>query len=266
MTGEALPRSRKDEERREAVRHDRLYGTRLSDNLLMRHRDWEKLDGIAVPLHPYHASVLWLGDVRGRSVLDFGCGDGWLSVILAKRGAYVYGVDVSRQAANVARRRCEVNDVAARTRFVAASAYALPCTAESFDLVIGQAILHHVSDKWAMGLELRRVLRPGGRAVFAEPLGDSLALERLRKLVPIPSAAPDDPDQWRSQLKFEDLKQLGELFQERHQAFHLFSRLDRMTSSERVLGLLGNLDLWLLERVPPLRRYARSVVIELTKT
>src|SRR5215470_3431964 len=52
-----------------------------------------------------------LGDLRGKRVLDIGCGDGGNSALFAKLGARVVGVDISPGAIEVARERAIVNGV-----------------------------------------------------------------------------------------------------------------------------------------------------------
>ena len=147
-----------------------------------------------------------------------------------------------------------------------ASAYEIPFRDGAFDLIAGMAILHHVSDKRRVSAELARVLRSGGRAVFMEPLGESLFLERLRRLVPVKSEAEDDPDQWATQFKRGELRFFRDDFEVQCEVFQLLSRLDRITSSESVRRVLGHVDRQLLRRVPPLRRFGRSIVVELHKT
>jgi SAM-dependent methyltransferase len=253
------------EERAEAERHDRLYRSSRPSTLRMPVWDWEKFGALGAVTNAYHASVKRLGDIRGLWVLDAGCGDGWLSVILAKLGARVDGFDISREAVATARHRAEANGTAGATRFNVASFYSLPYADASFDIVIGQAVLHHLRDKQRAAAQLHRVMRAGARAVFCEPFGDSLWLERLRLLVPVPSGAPDDPTQWSEQFKYRDLEAFRDLFDVEIQEFQLLSRLDRVVRSPRFVAWLGRLDLRLLQTIPRLRRYARTIVVELTR-
>ncbi len=224
--------------------------------------DWQKFEAINVATNPYHASVKRLGDVGGLRVLDAGCGDGWLSSILAKRGAFIDGFDISDAAIVTALRRAEVNRVSAVTRFTVSSFYALPYEDSCFDAVIGQAILHHVRNKRQAAQELHRVMKPGARAIFCEPFGNSLWLERLRLLAPIPSGAPDDPRQWRDQFKYSELEPFHQLFEADWEEFQLLSRVDRVVSWPRLLDWVGRLDLVLLRKFPWLRPYARAIVLE----
>ena len=60
----------------------------------------------AYPLeYAYHE----LGDVAGRRVVDFGCGSGANTVLLANRGAHVWGIDISEDLLRLARRRLAVS-------------------------------------------------------------------------------------------------------------------------------------------------------------
>jgi ubiquinone/menaquinone biosynthesis C-methylase UbiE len=108
-----------------------------------------------------------LGDVSGKRVLEYGCGDGRLTVRLARSGAWVSAFDISGSSVELTRRRAEANGV--RVEAVEAAAERLPYADETFDLACGRAVLQHLDVDRARG-ELQRVLKLGGKAVFAEPL------------------------------------------------------------------------------------------------
>src|SRR5258708_657293 len=76
-----------------------------------------------------------LGDVRGKSILDYGCGHGMASVVLARHGAIVTGFDLSAGYVAEAQRRAVANDVEAT--FLQADAERLPFDDASFDAVWG---------------------------------------------------------------------------------------------------------------------------------
>jgi SAM-dependent methyltransferase len=102
--------------------------------------------------------------LRGRDVVDVGCGNGALVRALAARGAAVTGIEVSEEA--VAR----ADD--GEHRFLVGSADALPLADASMDVCVLMRSLHHVPPA-AMGAALEecaRVLRAGGVAYVAEPL------------------------------------------------------------------------------------------------
>lgn len=102
-----------------------------------------------------------LGDVRGRRVLDAGCGAGPMMVALRERGAEVTGLDASPAMVALARERLGAEG----NVLVADLAQPLPLPDQAFDDVVSSLVLHYLQD-WSGPLaELRRVLRPGGRLV-----------------------------------------------------------------------------------------------------
>ena len=123
-------------------------------------------------------------------LLDIGCGWGPISITLALRspGAHVWGVDISEDLLKLAQRRLDVNGRHGGATFIAGSAHDLPFPDESIDLVFGIAILHHL-DLALVAREVRRVLKPGGRAIFQEPVRNSKVIRFLRGLIPY--RAPD---------------------------------------------------------------------------
>jgi SAM-dependent methyltransferase len=118
-------------------------------------------------------------DAGFDSVLEIGAGTGYFSLNMAAAGLVgeLTCTDISIGMLDVLQgnaRRLGLSSVNA----VQADAESLPFPDESFDLVIGHAVLHHLPDLDRAFTEFRRVLRPAGRIVFAgEPslLGDRLA-------------------------------------------------------------------------------------------
>lgn len=126
--------------------------------------------------------------VRGKVVLDYGCGDGESTAQLLAHGArHVHGVDLSETAVAQARARGLAN-----ASFQAADAHRLPWPAQSFDVVVGRAILHHL-DLPAATRELVRVLRPGGELFFVEPLYHNPLAAVFRWLTPAARTADEKP-------------------------------------------------------------------------
>lgn len=115
-------------------------------------------------------------DVRGRRVLDVGCGSGALLAWLARHGAEPFGLDPDPAQLAVS---------AARTpaaRLVRGAGELLPFAANSFDFVIYFNSLHHlpaVAMDHALA-EVFRVLRPTGRLAIFEPLAEGAWFEVMR--------------------------------------------------------------------------------------
>jgi ubiquinone/menaquinone biosynthesis C-methylase UbiE len=111
--------------------------------------------------------VKLLGDVKGKRVLDVGCGTGVWSAILANRGAEVWGIDISPACVRVTLRRAGLQGVEKQVHAEVMSAEEMTFEDGFFDVVHGQDIIHHL-DAEKFGKEIARVLKPGGVAVFKE--------------------------------------------------------------------------------------------------
>jgi len=111
-----------------------------------------------------------VGSLQGVDVLDAGCGEGYCSRVLAGRGPRrLVGIDVSDEM--IARAKAEEVRLAQGIRFEVGDIRALPFDDASFDVAIAVFVFNYLSlaDTKAALTDLRRVLRPGGRLVFAVP-------------------------------------------------------------------------------------------------
>ena len=117
--------------------------------------------------------------LEDRDVLDYGCGLGKWSMRLAAKGARVSGFDLSPVAIERARRRADYNGH--QIRFDVADAGDLPYADAAFDLVVGIGVLHHVVKYPHTAEQLKRVMRPGGLAIFTEGLAENPLIELGRR-------------------------------------------------------------------------------------
>jgi ubiquinone/menaquinone biosynthesis C-methylase UbiE len=126
-----------------------------------------------------------VGDVRGKTILDLGCGSGFLSVLLAKRGAArVIGIDVSEEQLAIARFRAKasgLNPDDPAIEFRAVSADRLDFPDGTFDAIVGAFVLHHL-DLPKTAREIHRALKPGGVGAFIETSARNPLLMAARSL------------------------------------------------------------------------------------
>ena len=201
-----------------------------------------------------------LGDVRGKRVLDYGCGHGMAAVVLARAGAEVSAFDLSPGYVAEARERSQVNGV--RVDCTVASGEELPYPDTTFDAVWGNAILHHL-DLAHAGRELFRVMRPGAAAVFCEPWGGNPLLAFARRWLPYPgkNRTPDERP-----LTSCDLAPLRTIFPSFElEGVQLFGMIRRVCKSRRICGMLDKIDARLLRWYPRIGNWCRYAVITLRK-
>lgn len=139
------------------------------------------------------------GSLTGKNVLDFGCGLGHTSRIYAELGAsHVEGFDISGENIHVAEKNAKRDHVEDRVSFRRLAAEDIDYPDNSFDVIIGKAILHH-TDLERTSKQMARVLRPGGAAYFLEPLAHNPILNFFRWLTPSRRTPTEKP------LRLDDL-------------------------------------------------------------
>ncbi|MER9331683.1 class I SAM-dependent methyltransferase [Mesorhizobium sp. M0488] len=125
-------------------------------------------DGYLSPGGPEEVDRVIEGlSLRGKTILDIGCGSGGITLHLVERhGAFhATGFDVERPVIETATQRAVARGLSDRVRFIQAPPGRLPFTDHAFDVVFSKDALLHVPDKDALFAEVFRVLKPGG--VFA---------------------------------------------------------------------------------------------------
>lgn len=100
---------------------------------------------------------------RGLKVLEIGCGLGTDGAQFARAGADYTGIDLTERSIELGRKRFELSGL--KGEFRVADAEKLDFADETFDVVYSHGVLHHTPDIEAAVREIRRVLKPGGRAI-----------------------------------------------------------------------------------------------------
>jgi|GEM_PF-450140 len=202
-----------------------------------------------------------LGELDGKRILDLCCGMGISTVVLAEKGARVSGIDISPKMIEIGGRNLALHGVDDHADVSVMSAEDLQFEDETFDALFGFVGLHHLQPELA-GREAARVLKPGGRAVYIEPISNSAFLRCCRAVVPIPCLeSPGGGSMTR-----EEFDLVGRPFSRmelRH--FELTARLDRLPGMGSHVDRIHRFDTRLLDRFSWLRKYSRYVVAEYTK-
>lgn len=197
-------------------------------------------------------------------VLEYGCGQGSSAYAMAHAGARrVTGIDISPVAIDQAAERAERERVADRCSFAVMNAEVLDFPDASFDFSCGTAILHHLDLDNAFR-ELARTLRPGGSALFYEPLGHNPAVNLYRRRTPHLRTEDEHPFRWDDLAAAE--RHFGKV---ERRFFHLAtlaaSAVHGRRPFESVLGGLERVDRALFRFLPASRRWAWVVVMSLAE-
>lgn len=208
-------------------------------------------------------SAMLHADVFGKSVLEYGCGEGSYAFDLAAAGAIVTGIDISPVAIEHAVQEARTRNLSASIGFYVMNAEQTTFPDKTFDLVCGTGILHHLNLSASYG-EIARILKPGGRAIFMEPLGHNPFINWYRGRTPAMRTADEHP------LRMSDLRLARTFF--RRVDLRYYHCLDLLTVPLRNSFLFtpaccfaSAMDRMLMAIMPPFRRWAWMVTMVMVK-
>ncbi|MEW5989328.1 MAG: class I SAM-dependent methyltransferase [Chloroflexota bacterium] len=212
-------------------------------------------------------AVAFLRPAAGELVLDLGSGEGKETLELASRGLIVVSVDLSFKQLCRARQFVQERLPQAQVYFVQANAEELPFADRSFRRIYGKAVLHHL-DLDLVAQTVERLLPPGGRATFAEPLARHPLIWLGRRLTPALRTRDEHP------LPLNELRCFAERFQ--RPALDTYYLLAPLAYLFRILPgsewlfrkthqWLHELDQWLLRHFRGLQNFAWYGVIKFHK-
>ena len=208
-----------------------------------------------------------------QNLLDFGCGPGIYSLIFAKAGFHVSGFDISPNNIAIAEQLAAKYGLSEQVNFKIGAGERLEYDDNTFDVVVGIDILHHVDIKHSVS-ECLRVLKPGGCAIFKEPI-EVPVFDPLRDsafgrwLVPKNRSLERHITEDERKLTNQDLQTirgLGALTTVKR--FRLFSRLDAFNKKLATNGQaspIEKLDERVFKLLPFMKAFGGDVVITLEK-
>jgi SAM-dependent methyltransferase len=164
-----VAKSQAEIDRRNAAFWNELCGTGLAVQLGITEPSPENLsrfDAAYMGMYPYLDDYLPAAPGSGRRLLEIGLGYGTVSQILASRGFDYHGLDIAAGPVEMVRHRLTelgIEDPEGRVR--TGSVLEMRHPDESFDEVVTIGCLHHTGDLPRAVEQVRRVLRPGGRAL-----------------------------------------------------------------------------------------------------
>ena len=203
--------------------------------------------------HYYRECIVARG---GHDVLEIGCGRGSVVPILGRDVSFT-GIDISDVAVQESAEVARANGV--KGNYLLMNAEATAFADNSFDLICGTGILHHLNLDKACP-EIRRILRPDGHAIFIEPLGHNPLINLFRKMTPQIRSVDEHP------LLVKDVTALRSHFAQVD--VHYFSMLSlaavpfrKLKIFSAVKNTLERVDRSLFRAVPGCGRYAWMMVM-----
>jgi SAM-dependent methyltransferase len=202
-----------------------------------------------------------LGDVRNKTVLDFGCGAGEEVIPLCQRGARVIGIDISPELIAIAQERLRKYGVEAELRV--GSAYETQLADKSVDVIFCMSLLHHLQIDRVKN-EICRILKPDGLFILKEPVRLSWMMKKLRRLFP----AAEDVSDYEYPLNQDQLDELAEGFQvlaSRSFRTPLVPLFERVIKTRRLRRSFRRGDDWIVRHLPGVEHFATMRVMALKR-
>ena len=124
-------------------------------------------------------------------VLDFGCGIGSsLEKVIKFNPKKITGIDISEVSIRKAKNK--VKETESEIELLVDNCEQTKFNSNNFDIVYGTGILHHLNMSMCLD-EIKRVLKPGGKLIFIEPLGTNPLINLYRKLTPKSRSKDEHP-------------------------------------------------------------------------
>ncbi|MBT4365748.1 MAG: class I SAM-dependent methyltransferase [Candidatus Latescibacteria bacterium] len=198
---------------------------------------------------------------ENKQLLEYGCGAGSNTIFWVQNRAIVTSIDISTEGIKKAKENVLKKGVYAD--FFVMDAENLKFESNSFDIVVGTGILHHLDLSKSFS-ELSRVLREDGHAIFYEPLGHNIFINLYRKITPVMRTVDEQP------FLMKDIELAKEYFMNVEATFfNLFTLLAVPFRNGRFfkffLGFLRLIDKNLIFFFPFVKKYTWIVILDLSK-
>ena len=124
-------------------------------------------------------------------ILDYGCGIGQsLRKVINYNPKKITGIDISK--VSIEKARSSIKETNLKVELFVDNCEATRFEGNSFDIVYGTGILHHLNLQICL-MEINRILKPKGKLIFIEPLGTNPLINFYRKLTPKSRSKDEHP-------------------------------------------------------------------------
>jgi len=195
-------------------------------------------------------------------LLEYGCGVGYYLVNFASKIKKGVGIDISEVLIGWARQMCKKRNIE-NLEFSVMDAMNTSFENDSFDIIHGVAILHHLDIKKSLE-EVNRILKKGGKAFFIEPLDTNFVIKLYRKMTPKARTMDEQP------LRRKDIALIKSMFPNAEIKYYFCLSLlavpfRKNKIFKKLLNILFFLDGILLNQRSPFKWLAWSCTMVLKK-
>ena len=200
-------------------------------------------------------------NLKGQTILEIGCATGEVSKEILKFDVKKFvGIDISDVAIQ---KSLELNKSRLdNAQFLVMDGADLEFDDSTFDKIVGQGVLHHLDFEKAI-INLARVLKLDGKAIFFEPLGHNPLINLYRKMTPNLRSYDEKP------LTTKELNFISKNFSEVNiHYYYIFTLVAVLFRNTKIFNILKAITMFIdsmLFRIKFLRKYAWIIVLELSK-
>jgi SAM-dependent methyltransferase len=213
----------------------------------------------------------FVGEVKGKNVLDIGCGNGLLSVYFAKMGNQVTAIDTSPSAIRNTISLAKANGLETLVTAHRLDIFELESLHRSFDLVVGKFILHHIEPFDQFVGKLFNIITKGGKGIFYENNSRNPILLFFRTFLVGRFGISKHGDHSEHPFEPKEIEMLGEKFDRVNVYYPGFKFFVLMTpylfkpKHKRLISIFGKMDQWIYDHFRFLHRYSYHQIIEIHK-
>lgn len=126
-------------------------------------------------------------EIKGKKILELGCGNCFNAAIMASLGAQVYANDISDRSGEIIEAINKEADFEYPIQYYKGDFLKIENVPKDFDFVIGKAFLHHLTHEQEIEFlkKITQSLKKDGQARFVEPAVNNVFLDKLRWMVPV---------------------------------------------------------------------------------
>lgn len=200
--------------------------------------------------------VRFFGNITGKKILDLCCGEGWASLYFARSGASVYSCDISPKSIDLVNKYADANGLSGKIIAEVMSAENLKYEDNFFDYVFMNAALHHC-DVEKVATEIKRILKPGGKAALIEDNAYHPIMNIYRYF------ARSKHTKYEKSITREDVIIYCNKFSSHEISYH---RLFNIFDEEKFYtNILNSMDELVKDKIPKYMKYGRLIGIFVVK-